>query len=89
MEIVKIQQISKQLRRREYKKNEVLNLIADLKPGEALVLSAKEADKWKYPSHALRSNIMYGYKKNLLSRTVKYSVNLLKSGSYAVIRNSK
>lgn len=89
MEIVKLKSIEPQLRRAAKKINALQELISKLEVGEALVISAKEADRWKYPAHSLRSTIDLGYKSKMINKSVKYSVNHLKSGSYAIIRSNK
>jgi len=89
MEIVKFKSIEPQLRRAAKKINALQEMISKLEAGEALVISAKEADRWKYPAHSLRSTIDLGYKSKIINKSVKYSVNHLKSGSYAIIRNNK
>ena len=89
MEIVKFEQIVSQLRTNRKKTSDVVNLLSTLKPGEALLISAKEADRWKFPAHSIRSNINNAYKRKVLNKSVQYSVNTLKSGSYAIVRINK
>jgi hypothetical protein len=88
MEIVKVKEISSEFRINRRKPNDVVGLLKTLKPGEALVISAKEADRWKYPAHSIRTNIANAYKKKILNKSIQYSVNTLKSGSYAIVRIS-
>ena len=48
MEIVKIESLKNQFRRAAKRSDELTDKIARLQKGEALVISAKEADKWKF-----------------------------------------
>lgn len=89
MEIVKVEVLKNQFRKVPKSTNSITATISKLQVGEALVVSAKEADRWKNPSQALRSYVYNGYKTKNLNKTAKYTVNNLKSGSYAVVRISK
>lgn len=85
MEIVKTLTIQGQFRNHRSNKNIVLEKISSLEQGESLVITAKEADRWKYPTNSLVSTIRNARQKKYLSKSSKYSVRHLKSGSYAVI----
>lgn len=89
MEIVKTESLKNQFRRAAKRSDELTDKIARLQKGEALVISAKEADKWKYPAQTLRGAIINGYKSKEISKSNKYSVNNLKSGSYAIVCHAK
>lgn len=92
MKVVKLESLQGEFRTKgRFKKgpSELVRNIADLQYGEALVISAKEADKWKYPTNSLRATIDVAKKSKYIAKTAKYSVYTLKSGSYAVSRISK
>lgn len=89
MQVVKTKTIESQFRKKGHSASPLKSLIASLEVGEALVISAKEADVWKHPSNNLRTQIRYGQINSLIPRNAKYSVKTLKSGSYAVVRISK
>mgnify|MGYP003346090744 CR=1 FL=1 len=88
IKIVKTESLRNEFRRKATKTSVVLEALKDLNPGESVLISAKEADRWKVPANALRSTITYGYKSNVLSKKNKYTVKCLKSGSYAINRIS-
>lgn len=91
MKVVKLQSLQGEFRTKGIQKkgpNELVLAVSKLENGEALVISAKEADKWKNPTANIRTNIYEAQKKKYLNKTVKYSVFTLKSGSYAVIRQA-
>lgn len=86
MEIVKTIQIQSQFRVKSKAVSPFTKAICALKDGESLVISAKEADRWKVPTNALRSMINYAKTKKMIGKRDKFSVKLLKSGSYAVVK---
>lgn len=86
--IVKTSAIQNQFRKAKRPVSSINSAIKDLKCGESLVISAKTADKWKYPHSALRGIIYVGYKRKQINKSIKYSVKHLKSGSYAIVRTS-
>lgn len=89
MEIVKTVSIKGQFRSKQYVPNAIIKQVAALKQDEALVISAKEADRWKYPTNSISAIVRTGKLKKDLTKTSKYSVKHLKSGSYAVVCISK
>ena len=86
MEIVKTEILMSQFRTKARPASPYVKAICSLKAGESLVITAKEADRWKVPGNALRSMIGYARTKRMLGKRDKFSVKLLKSGSYAVIK---
>jgi len=91
MKVVKTQSIQGELRTKGVRRkgpNELVVAISRLSKDESLIISAKEADKWKSPANVLRTTINFAKDRNFLPKTVKYSVCTLKSGSYAVIRQA-
>jgi hypothetical protein len=89
MKIVKTITIQAQFRTNPVKATSpYTKAIASLKNDESLVISAKEADRWKVPGNVLRSMIAYAKTKKLIGKCDKFSIKLLKSGSYAVIKHS-
>jgi hypothetical protein len=86
--IVKTSAIQNQFRKAKNPVNTVSNAIRDLRDGESLIIPAKSTDKWKSPATALRGIIYQGYKRKQLPKSIRYSVKHLKSGSYAIVRNS-
>lgn len=92
MKVVKLESLEGEFRTKgRFKKgpSKLVKKIADLQYGEALIISAKEADKWKFPTNSLRTTIHMAQKSKYIAKTAKYSVYTLKSGSYAVSRISK
>lgn len=92
MKIVQLTSLMDEFRTRGSKvkgPNELVVAVSKLKQNEALVISAKEADKWKNPANTIRSIIRYGQEKKHLSKTSHYAVSNLKSGSYAISCISK
>ena len=86
MEIVKTVTIESQFRSKTKAVSQFAKAIYSLKNGESLVISAKEADRWKVPANALRGIIHYAKTKKIIAKKAKFTVKHLKSGSYAVIK---
>ena len=52
IKIVKTESLKNEFRRKATKTSVVLEALKDLNPGESVLISAKEADRWKVPANA-------------------------------------